>query len=79
MAGDRGVVVVGSISLQLTKRGSPDNVDKLDGGDVIHFVCHAIQTIHGSIRGQKGFEFRQIAVPTAYQIYGSLGTVVPIA
>ena len=61
------------------KTGLPDNVDKLDGGDVIHSVCDAIQTIHGSIRCQKGFQFRQITVPTAYQIYGSLGAVVPVA
>ena len=61
------------------KTGSPDNVDKLDGGDVIHFVCDAIQTIHGSIRRQKGFQFRQITIPTAYQIYGSFGAVVPVA
>ena len=59
--------------------GSPDNVDKLDSGDVIHFVRDAIQTIHGSVCRQKSFQFRQITVPTAYQIYGSLGAVVSVA
>lgn len=77
-SGGGGGVCVKHIS-STYKTGSPDNVDKLDGGDVIHFVCDAIQTIHGSILRQKGFQFRQITVPTAYKIYGSFGAVVPVA